>query len=156
MTSEEEIFGLGAIRANERDQTASELARGLGRSVRHLGMTSLTEFSLRSGRRVDLMALDAKGHFTVIEIKSSLEDFRSDKKWQEYLDYCDAFYFAVPETFPKEIIPGDVGLMVADAYGATILRESACYSLAAARRRALLQRFAETAAKRLHSLLDPH
>ncbi len=142
--------------ATERDRTAVDLARGLARAVRHLGMTSLSEFTLRSGRRVDLIALDGKSRFTIIEIKSSLEDFRSDQKWPEYLEYCDAFFFAVPEDFPQDVIPPDVGLMVADAYGATILRDSASYSLNGTRRRALLHRFAETAAKRLHQLADPH
>jgi hypothetical protein len=120
------------------------------------GISSLTEFSLRSGRRVDVIGLDAKGRITIVEIKSSLEDFRADAKWPEYLDYCDAFYFAVPEQFPQEVIPEAAGLMVADAYGAAILRESPALPLNGTRRRTLLLRFAVAAAKRLMTLTDPH
>ncbi len=101
------------------------------------------------------MCLDAKGGLTIIEIKSSVEDFRSDKKWPEYLDYCDRFFFAVPEDFPQALIPADQGLLVADAYGATVIRESALRPLNAARRKAVTLRFAQTAARRLMGLIDP-
>lgn len=139
----------------ESEKYALQLARGVGRALANYGYNSLTEFVLRSGRRVDVIALDPKGRITIVEIKSSLEDFRSDSKWPEYLEYCDAFFFAVPETFPREIIPPDVGLMVADAYGAAVIRESPALALNGARRRTLLLRFALAASKRLQSYTDP-
>jgi hypothetical protein len=138
------------------ERLARQLARGVARALADHGISSLTEFSLRSGRRVDVIGLDAKGRITIVEIKSSLEDFRADAKWPEYLDYCDAFYFAVPEQFPQEVIPEAAGLMVADAYGAAILRESPALPLNGTRRRTLLLRFAVAAAKRLMTLTDPH
>ena len=139
----------------EQERLAIGMARGIGRSLAQLGQTSLTEFTLRSGRRVDVIGLDPKARITIVEIKSSLEDFRSDRKWREYLEYCDAFFFAVPEDFPQEVLPDEVGLMVADAYGAAILRESPLFELNAARRRALLLQFAQAAGKRLQSFTDP-
>lgn len=139
----------------ESEKCALQLARGVGRALANYGCNSLTEFVLRSGRRVDVIALDPKGRITIVEIKSSLVDFRSDSKWPEYLEYCDAFFFAVPETFPREIIPPDVGLMVADAYGAAVIRESPALALNGARRRTLLLRFALAASKRLQSYTDP-
>src|SRR3546814_2704147 len=86
---------------------------------------------------------------------SSVEDFRCDQKWPEYREYCDQFYFAVPESFPQALIPPAQGLMVADGYGATVVRESADFALNAARRRALLLQFAQVAAARLQALCDP-
>lgn len=139
----------------ERGSTAALLSRGLTRFHADLGLVCLPEFTLRSGRRADLMCLDAKGALTIIEIKSSVEDFRSDKKWPEYLDYCDRFFFAVPEDFPQALIPADQGLLVADAYGATVIRESALRPLNAARRKAVTLRFAQAAARRLMGLIDP-
>lgn len=139
----------------ERRGTAALLSRGLTRFHADLGLVCLSEFTLRSGRRADLMCLDARGGLTIIEIKSSVEDFRSDKKWPDYLDYCDRFFFAVPEDFPQALIPADQGLLVADAYGATIIRESATQPVNAARRKAVTLRFAQTAARRLTGLIDP-
>ena len=134
---------------------AARLARGVTRALHDLGQVSLTEFTLRSGRRVDAIGLDPGGRLTIVEIKSSLEDFRADRKWRSYLDYCDRFFFAVAEDFPQEIIPEDCGLMIADGYGAVVLREAPLLPLAPARRRALILRFAQTAAQRLNHVEDP-
>ena len=137
-------------------QTAHAVARGVCRLLSELGQASLTEFTLRTGRRVDVIGLAGDGRITVVEIKSSLADFRADRKWPEYLVFCDRFYFAVPEGFPQEVLPADHGLMVADAYGAAVLRPSAALTaLAGARRRSLILRFAQTAAGRLQGLNDP-
>lgn len=138
-----------------RRDAASLLTRGLIRFQADHGLACLPEFTLRSGRRADLMCLDGKGGLTIIEIKSSVEDFRADHKWQEYLEYCDRFYFAVPEDFPQNLIPEDQGLLVADAYGASVIREAEARALNAARRRAVTLRFAQLAARRLTSLADP-
>ena len=138
-----------------RANAAGMIARGLTRSFAAHGLVTLPEFTLRSGRRADLVCLDAKSRITIVEIKSSIEDFRTDQKWPDYLEYCDHFYFAVPESFPQELIPEDQGLMVADGYGATVIRESAAFALNAARRRALVLQFAQAAAQRLQSLIDP-
>ncbi len=136
-------------RQDSQQTLAQGLARGVGRLLADHGQVSLVEFSLKSGRRVDVIGLDARGRFTVVEIKSSLEDFRGDRQWPAYLDYCDRFVFAVPDFFAREILPGDCGLMVADPFSAVILRESPTLTLNAARRRSLLLQFAQTAARRL-------
>ena len=138
-----------------RANAAALLSRGLGRFLAAHGIVNLPEFTLRCGRRADLLCLDAKCRITIIEIKSGIEDFRCDQKWPEYLEYCDQFYFAVPESFPQELIPREQGLIVADGYGATVVRESGSFDLNAARRRALLLQFAQLAAARLQALSDP-
>ena len=134
---------------------APALARGVCRALAHRGAATLTEFTLASGRRADVIALDPDGRVTIVEVKTSPADFRGDGKWPEYLDYCDRFYFAVPEGFPHELLPPDRGLMVADAYDALILRPSEEQTINPARRRALTLRFARTAAQRLARLGDP-
>ncbi len=137
--------------STERGQA---LARGVCRAFAELGLATLTEFTLRTGRRVDVIGLDPGGAVTIVEVKSSLEDFRSDGKWPEYLDHCDHFYFAVPDGFPLEVLPEDCGLLAADAYGAVILRPAPKRPLNGTRRRALLLRFATAAAQRLQRLTD--
>ena len=86
-------------------EAADTVVRGVSRLMHDLGETCLSEFTLKTGRRVDLIALNRKGAFTVIEVKTSVADYRSDNKWHDYLDFCDRFYFAVPMAFPIEILP---------------------------------------------------
>ncbi len=134
---------------------AALIARGLARHFAELGFSTVTEMTLANGRRVDLVALDGAGHLMFVEIKSCLEDFRADLKWRDYEDFCDQLYFAVPVDFPTEVLPQSAGLIVADGYGAEILREAPWLTLPAARRKAVLLRFAHLAADRLQRLLDP-
>lgn len=141
--------------APSAESRALALARGISRMLGDAGKTCLHEFPLRNGRRADLLALAPDGGFTIIEIKTSVADFRTDGKWPEYLEFCDRFYFAVPEEFPQALIPQSCGLIVADAYGAAILRPSPEARLNGSRRKTLTLRYAETAGRRLMRLLDP-
>lgn len=131
------------------------LARGVARSFADLGYSVLLEVPLPNGRRADVLALDGAGQFLLVEVKSSVADFRADGKWPEYLEFCDFFYFAVPAEFPRPLLPEAPGLLIADGYGAVVERETEGRTLAPARRRALLLRFAHLAASRVQSLVDP-
>ncbi len=135
--------------------TAVLLARGVCRALERLGYASLLEFPLANGRRADILALGRGGELVIIEIKSSAADFRTDRKWVEYRDFADRFYFAVPSGFPMPLIPEDCGLIVADSFAASIIREGCAAVLAPARRRALTLRFALAAAARLRRHVDP-
>jgi hypothetical protein len=119
------------------------------------GFASLTEFSTRDGLRMDVLALGKKGEIWCVEVKSSRADFMSDRKWEGYLGWCDRFFFAVPESFPDELLPFEHGLIRADAYGADIVRWGPEEKLAAARRKAMTLQFARSAAQRVQVLSDP-
>jgi hypothetical protein len=134
---------------------AISLARGARRALDLLGYVSLVEFPLANGRRADILALGKTGDLVIVEIKSSVADFRADRKWTAYRDFSDRLYFAVPNDFPRTLIPNECGLMVADAYGAALLRSGSTTKLAAGRRRALTMRFARIAATRLRRYVDP-
>ena len=127
---------------------ARDLARGVMRLLADHGEASLTEFTLKSGRRADVIALDDKGLITIVEIKSSRTDFQTDRKWQDYLEFCDRFYFAVPKGFPLDILPPETGLILADSWAGHILRPADAGTLAPARRKAMILRFARLAAQR--------
>lgn len=131
-----------------RPQITQAVTRGAARLLLALGYAPLAEVCLPNGRRADLMALGRKGDLFIIEVKSSLEDFRTDLKWREYAPYCDAFAFAVGPEFPLHILPPDPGLIVADAFGGEVLREAPAVSLAGARRKALTVAFGRLAAQR--------
>ncbi len=138
-----------------QSETALFVARGTRRLLRARGFSSLVEMTLQSGRRADVVAMNADGTIHIIEIKSSVADFRADMKWRDYRTHCDRLFFAIPADVPMEIMPEDAGLIVADAYGAAIVREAPEHRLSTATRRAVLMRFAHTAAHRLHGLGDP-
>ncbi|MGD9814665.1 MAG: MmcB family DNA repair protein [Hyphomonadaceae bacterium] len=128
------------------------LARGVTRLLGDLGLASVLEAPLANGRRADVMGLTANGEVWIIETKSCLADYAVDSKWPDYVEYCDKFFFAVPPEFPREIIPEEVGLIVADGFGGAILRASPARALTGARRKAVTLLFARLAAQRLASL----
>jgi len=138
-----------------QSQVAAELQRGVCRSFRALGHSVVTELPLANGRRADVVGLSSSGDVLIVEIKSCLVDYRTDGKWHEYLDYCDRLYFAVAADFPSEVIPEHAGLILADRYGAELVREPAEERLNAARRKAMMLCFARAAALRLQHHLDP-
>ncbi len=138
-----------------QSQPALAIARGTGRLLLSLGLASLAEVSLPNGRRADLMAVSLAGDITIVEVKSSIEDFRADQKWPAYRDFCDRLYFAVAPDFPVEILPAETGLIIADRYGGELQRAAPEHRLPAARRKAMLLRLARLGALRQQSLADP-
>jgi hypothetical protein len=135
--------------------TAAQLARGVCRALDQLGYASLVEFPLANGRRADILGVGKTGDIVIVEIKSSIADFRADRKWVIYRDFADRLYFAVPNHFPQVLIPEECGLMVADPFGAALLRDGHATPLSSGRRRALTLRVARLGAARLRRYLDP-
>lgn len=76
----------------------------------------------RGGRfRADVMALSMNGYISIVEIKSSVADFTSDKKWHNYVPYAHQFYFAMDaavyrKLLAKDRIPKDVGIILVKVY----------------------------------------
>ena len=138
-----------------RPEVTVAVCRGAGRLIRHAGYSVLPEFPLPDGRRADIFAVGRAGELVIVEVKSSIEDWRVDGKWPDYLDWCDQLYVAVPVDFTQALIPGEIGLIVADAYGGEILRAPPRRPVAAARRKALLVDCARLASERLARLSDP-
>ena len=138
-----------------QSETAAAVQRGVCRLLRTLGFAAITELPLASGRRVDVMAVGPGGEIWVVEIKSSLADLRADDKWPEYEAFCDRLYFAIPPEMPTEVMPSQTGLIIADRWGAEMVRDTADRLLPAARRKAIMLRFARAAAFRLHGIADP-
>lgn len=132
-----------------RPETTLTVTRGVGRLFQALNYAPLLEVGLPNGRRADVMAIGPRGQIAIVEVKSSIEDYRVDRKWGDYLDYCDAFYFAVAPEFPREILAEGPGLIVADGFGGAVLTEAPVAPLAGARRKALTLAFARLAASRV-------
>lgn len=140
---------------------AAAVARGVRRLFWHQGTMLQPEVPLRNGRRADLMGLTAQGEIVLVEIKCARADLLGDRKWPDYLDYCDRFYWAIcPEIDPALLeadayLPARCGLIVADGYEATMARPAAAVPLAAARRKVEVHRLAHMAMRRLTRIADP-
>lgn len=132
-----------------RPDTTHAITKGVARLVADMGYAPLTEVCLPNSRRADVLALGKKGDIIIVEVKSGLDDYRVDRKWQEYAPFCDAFYFTVAPEFPTDILPDDVGLIVADGFGGAVIREAIPAPLAAARRKAMLIGFGRLSAFRM-------
>lgn len=138
-----------------QSETALAVARGTARLLHAHGFSVVSELPLPSGRRADLVALDAGGTIWIVEIKSSVADFRADQKWQDYRAHCDRLFFATSLEVPCDIFPPDTGLIVADAFGAEFKCDAPEHKLPAATRKSMMLIFARAAALRLSSLADP-
>lgn len=138
-----------------QSEAALAIRRGVCRRLRAEDYCIIPELTLASGRRADLAAVSRDGEIVLVEIKSSVADFRADGKWPIYLRHADLFYFATAPDVPRSIFPSEVGLIVADAYGAEIVRPAYPSKLPAATRKTMLITIARAGAARLHDLEDP-
>lgn len=155
MINESRSTAIVPPRDGRQSDTAARVVRGARRMFRTMGVSTIPELPLGNGRRADIVGLCARSRFVIVEVKSSVADFRADGKWPDYRDHCDQLYFAIPTEIPPDIMPRDAGLILADEYGAEIIRPAPEHSLAPATRREMLNRFARAAADRLHALHDP-
>ena len=150
------MLALAALNpAPARPEITRSVCRGASRHLRERGYAIVKEMTFANGRRGDIVALSPRGELWVVEVKSGVLDYRVDGKWPDYREYCDGFLFAVAPDFPQEILPEDVGLIVADGYGGALLREPPRHPLAPARRKMLTIAFARQAAGRLAQIEDP-
>ncbi len=139
----------------------NDVLRGTCRWLRRAAISPLAEVPLGNGRRADILGLDAAGRLTLVEIKVSLADLRGDRKWPDYLDYCDRFFWAVPPGLPLADLhappfrPEETGVLVADRFDADLLRDAPWRSLNAARRRSETLNLARRAANRWLAAVDP-
>ena len=136
-------------------ERAALIRRAAARLCGRLDWAPLHEVTLPNFRRADILALRPDGGFVCIEVKSGPRDFLVDAKWPDYRDYTDALYFAVDADFPQALLPAEVGLIVAAGLEAEVVRDAPSHPVPAARRRALLHRFAVLAAGRLAGVEDP-
>ena len=139
----------------EASKNFSKISRGVMRHFAQIGLSSLSEFSPTRGLRVDIVALGPSDEIWIVECKSGKNDFKSDNKWHNYLDWCDRYFWAVAAEFPIDILPSDTGLIIADPYDASILREAPLNKISVARRKKLIKSIAKSACNRLLVHTDP-
>ena len=145
----------GTYHDGRQSPVAFDICRGVARLLREHGLATINEVSLANGRRADVTGISDSGAIWMVEVKSCLEDFRTDQKWHEYREFCDRLLFAVAPDFPREMLPPDTGLIIADRYGGEIIRPAPEHKLVASRRKAMTLRLVRIAALRLQGVVDP-
>ena len=131
------------------------IARGVCRHLKQYNFSCLEEFVPIKGSRVDIIAIGPRGEIWIIECKSSPADYNQDQKWENYLPYCDRYFWAVPQNFPTNILPAKDGLMIADQYDAEIVRYGQECKISPQKRKVITTKIARNASDRLRLLLDP-
>tara|TARA_B100000963_G_scaffold147560_1_gene128454 strand:- start:328 stop:762 length:435 start_codon:yes stop_codon:yes gene_type:complete len=139
----------------KKSKGLNRIARGVMRHFDQIGLSSLSEFSPIKGLRVDIITLGMSNEIWIIECKSGQSDFKSDRKWHNYLDWCDRYFWAVDANFPIDILPINTGIIIADAYDASILREAPLIKLSPARQKKVIKSIAKSACNRLLTHIDP-
>lgn len=144
--------------ASARPALTRSVTVGTMTYLRGRGYVSLTEVPLNNNRRADIVGLKADGTVMIVEVKSGVEDFRSDAKWLEYLDFADYFFLALPVLKREEAervhaaalrLSPKVGLILADRFGGDTIRAAGRLLLKSNRRAALMRRLAHLGAQRL-------
>ncbi len=142
-------LAINPLADGRQSDRAMIVRRGVQRLLAEHGAALLPELPLANGRRADLVAVTRRGDIWIVEIKTSIEDFRTDRKWPEYRLFCDRFFFATHPAVDASIFPQECGFILSDGYGAEILREAPEHRLAAPARKALTLRIARIGAARL-------
>jgi len=132
-----------------QSERAMLVRRGVQVLLHEMRLAVLPELPLSSGRRADLICLSEKGEIWIVEIKSSIADFRVDRKWPDYRAHCDRLFFATHPGVPLDIFPQDCGLLLSDGYGAHMVRDAPEHRLSPATRKSVTLNFSRTAAHRL-------
>lgn len=138
-----------------QSENALKVRRGVCRLLRAHAFAAVAELPLASGRRADLVALGPRGEVWIVEVKSSPEDLRADRKWPDYRLHCDRLFFATLPEVAHAPFPEEAGFILSDGHAAEIVRMAPEHRLAGATRKVMMLRIAAHAARRLHDLEDP-
>jgi hypothetical protein len=143
------VYNNNPLIDGRQSERAMLVRKGVQLLLHEMRHAVLPELPLSSGRRADLISLSDKGEIWIIEIKSSIEDFRVDRKWPDYRQHCDRLFFATHKDVPLEIFPADCGLILSDGYGAHMVRDAPEHRLPPATRKSVTLNFSRVAAQRL-------
>ena len=112
-----------ARNTSPRAETAMALKKACAFMFFKYGYSMTFELGLKSWgkRRADVIGNKVSGDLVLIEVKSSVADFRADDKWTEYLEFADRVYLAFTKETARKIcanpelkerVPKRVGVLV--------------------------------------------
>ena len=118
------------------------------------GYKVLTEFALPNKKRVDIIGINLKKEIVIVEVKSNKNGVKLDKKWKNYLNYCNYFYFACSEKINFNLSK-DIGIIQNNSNKTQITKEPKYKKLPENKKNKLIFKIALSAASKFHRLIDP-
>ena len=119
------------------------------------GYKVLSEFALPNKKRVDIIAINLKKKIIIVEVKSNKKSLKYDKKWKNYLNYCNYFYFACNDKLKDFNFSENIGVIQNNSNNIKIIRKSKYKKLSENKKNKLIFKIALSAASKFHRLIDP-
>tara|TARA_Y100000590_G_scaffold367596_1_gene427753 strand:- start:300 stop:767 length:468 start_codon:yes stop_codon:yes gene_type:complete len=119
------------------------------------GYKVLSEFALPNKKRVDIIALNLKKEIIIVEVKSNKTAIKLDKKWKNYLSYCNYFYFACNGNLKNISFSKNIGVIQENSKNVKIIKKSKYRNIPKNRKNNLIFKIALSAASKFHRLIDP-
>ena len=137
------------------DQSSREILQKTMQFLYSKGYKVLSEFALPNKKRVDIIAINSKKKIIIVEVKSNKKDFKLDKKWKNYLNYCNYFFFASNEKFINFKFKSEVGLIEKKGNCIKITKKPKYNLISDRKKNSLIFKMALSAASKFHRLIDP-
>ena len=118
------------------------------------GYKVLTEFALPNKKRVDIIGINLKKEIVIVEVKSNKNGIKLDKKWKNYLNYCNYFYFACSEKLNLNFSE-NIGIIRNNCNKIEITKEPKYKKLPENKKNKLIFKISLSAISKFHRLIDP-
>ena len=119
------------------------------------GFKVLSEFALPNKKRVDIIAINSKKKIIIVEVKSDKNGIKNDKKWKNYLNYCNYFYFACNDKLKDLNFSKNIGVIQNNSKSIKITKKSKYKKLSENKKKNLIFKIALSAISKFHRLIDP-
>ena len=118
------------------------------------GYRVLSEFALPNKKRVDIIGINLKKEIVIVEVKSNKNGIKLDKKWKNYLNYCNYFYFACSEKLNLNFSE-NIGIIRNNCNKIEITKEPKYKKLPENKKNKLIFKISLSAISKFHRLIDP-
>ena len=136
------------------DKLTRKILQNTMRFLSAKGYRVLSEFALPNKKRVDIIGINLKKEIVIVEVKSNKNGIKLDKKWKNYLNYCNYFYFACSEKLNLNFSE-NIGIIRNNCNKIEITKEPKYKKLPENKKNKLIFKISLSAISKFHRLIDP-
>ena len=136
------------------DKLSRKILQNTMRFLSAKGYRVLSEFALPNKKRVDIIGINLKKEIVIVEVKSNKNGIKLDKKWKNYLNYCNYFYFACSEKLNLNFSE-NIGIIRNNCNKIEITKEPKYKKLPENKKNKLIFKISLSAISKFHRLIDP-
>ena len=136
------------------DKLSRKILQNTMRFLSAKGYRVLSEFALPNKKRVDIIGINLKKEIVIVEVKSNKNGIKLDKKWKNYLNYCNYFYFACSEKLNLNFSE-NIGIIRNNCNKIEITKETKYKKLPENKKNKLIFKISLSAISKFHRLIDP-